>query len=53
MLATSLVRPEIVGEHHYNACPPFDFEPATLAYMDGGYIQVTHVQRQYYVGYLA
>jgi ribose transport system substrate-binding protein len=30
----------------------FDFEPQTLAYMEGGYIQATHVQRQYYMGYL-
>jgi ribose transport system substrate-binding protein len=30
----------------------FDFEPDTLAYMKDGYIQATHVQRQYYMGYL-
>lgn len=30
----------------------FDFEPETIAYMDKGYIQATHVQRQYYMGYL-
>lgn len=30
----------------------FDFEPDTLAYMEQGYIQATHVQRQYYMGYL-
>jgi len=30
----------------------FDFEPDTVAYMDNGYIQATHVQRQYYMGYL-
>lgn len=30
----------------------FDFEPDTLSYMNAGYIQATHVQRQYYMGYL-
>ncbi len=30
----------------------FDFEPDTLRYMESGYIQATHVQRQYYMGYL-
>ena len=30
----------------------FDFEPETLSYMDEGYIQATHVQRQYYMGYM-
>lgn len=30
----------------------FDFEPDTIDYMDKGYIQATHVQRQYYMGYL-
>lgn len=30
----------------------FDFEPDTLTYMESGYIQATHVQRQYYMGYL-
>lgn len=30
----------------------FDFEPDTLRYMASGYIQATHVQRQYYMGYL-
>ncbi len=30
----------------------FDFEPDTLSYMESGYIQATHVQRQYYMGYL-
>jgi ribose transport system substrate-binding protein len=30
----------------------FDFEPDTLAYMDKGYIQATHAQRQYYMGYM-
>ena len=30
----------------------FDFEPDTLKYIDNGYIQATHVQRQYYMGYL-
>jgi ribose transport system substrate-binding protein len=30
----------------------FDFEPNTVSYMQKGYIQATHVQRQYYMGYL-
>ncbi|MBN2196139.1 MAG: substrate-binding domain-containing protein [Polyangiaceae bacterium] len=30
----------------------FDFEPDTLDYMESGYIQATHVQRQYYMGYI-
>ena len=30
----------------------FDFEAETLAYMEDGLIQVTHGQRQYYMGYL-
>ncbi len=30
----------------------FDFEPDTLSYMNKGYIQATHAQRQYYMGYL-
>jgi ribose transport system substrate-binding protein len=30
----------------------FDFEPETLTYMEQGKIQVTHGQRQYYMGYL-
>jgi len=30
----------------------FDFDPQTLAYMQSGMIQATHVQRQYYMGYL-
>ncbi|MBN1609584.1 MAG: substrate-binding domain-containing protein [Polyangiaceae bacterium] len=30
----------------------FDFEPDTLSYMDKGYIQATHAQRQYYMGYM-
>ena len=30
----------------------FDFEPQTLEYMRSGLIQATHVQRQYYMGYL-
>jgi len=30
----------------------FDFEPDTLKYMESGYIQATHAQRQYYMGYL-
>ncbi len=30
----------------------FDFEPDTLKYMENGYIQATHAQRQYYMGYL-
>ena len=31
----------------------FDFEAATLQHMQSGVIQATHVQRQYYMGYLA
>lgn len=31
----------------------FDFEADTLEYMQDGKIQVTHAQRQYYMGYLA
>jgi ribose transport system substrate-binding protein len=30
----------------------FDFEPETLSYMQSGLIKATHVQRQYYFGYL-
>jgi len=30
----------------------FDFEPDTLKYMKSGYIQATHAQRQYYMGYM-
>ena len=30
----------------------FDFEPDTVKYMENGYIQATHAQRQYYMGYL-
>jgi len=30
----------------------FDFEAETLGYMQSGMIQATHVQRQYYMGYL-
>jgi ribose transport system substrate-binding protein len=30
----------------------FDFEPQTLSYMQSGLIRATHVQRQYYMGYL-
>ncbi|WP_437812845.1 substrate-binding domain-containing protein [Sorangium sp. So ce1078] len=30
----------------------FDFEPQTVAYMRQGRIKATHVQRQYYTGYL-
>ena len=30
----------------------FDFESETLEYMEAGKIQVTHAQRQYYMGYL-
>ena len=30
----------------------FDFEPATLEWMEAGKIQMTHVQRQYYMGYI-
>ncbi len=31
----------------------FDFEPDTLSYMQDGIIARTHVQRQYYMGYMA
>ncbi len=31
----------------------FDFEPQTLDYMEDGVIAATHVQRQYYMGYLS
>jgi|GEM_PF-895132 len=31
----------------------FDFEPDTLSYMEDGIIAATHVQRQYYMGYLS
>ena len=31
----------------------FDFEPSTLTYMEDGVIHATHVQRQYYMGYLS
>jgi len=31
----------------------FDFEDATINYMEQGVIQATHAQRQYYMGYLA
>jgi ribose transport system substrate-binding protein len=31
----------------------FDFEPDTLSYMEDGVIAATHVQRQYYMGYLS
>lgn len=31
----------------------FDFEPNTLTYMEEGTIHATHVQRQYYMGYLS
>jgi ribose transport system substrate-binding protein len=31
----------------------FDAEPQTLDYMEQGLIQATHVQRTYYMGYLA
>jgi ribose transport system substrate-binding protein len=31
----------------------FDFDPKTVEFMQDGYIQVTHAQRQYYMGYLA
>jgi ribose transport system substrate-binding protein len=31
----------------------FDFEPDTLSYMESGVIAATHVQRQYYMGYLS
>lgn len=30
----------------------FDFEAETLAFMESGKIQATHVQRQYYMGYV-
>jgi ribose transport system substrate-binding protein len=30
----------------------FDFDPNTIAFMQSGYIQSTHAQRQYYEGYL-
>jgi len=30
----------------------FDFDPKTLDYMESGLIKATHVQRQYYMGYL-
>jgi ribose transport system substrate-binding protein len=30
----------------------FDFDPKTLTYMQSGLIRATHVQRQYYMGYL-
>lgn len=31
----------------------FDFEPDTLSYMEDGIIAATHVQRQYYMGYMS
>lgn len=31
----------------------FDFEPDTLSYMQDGIIAATHVQRQYYMGYMS
>jgi len=31
----------------------FDFEPDTLSYMEDGIISATHVQRQYYMGYMS
>ncbi len=31
----------------------FDFEPDTLSYMQDGVIAATHVQRQYYMGYMS
>jgi ribose transport system substrate-binding protein len=31
----------------------FDFEPDTLSYMEDGVIAATHVQRQYYMGYMS
>jgi len=31
----------------------FDFEPDTLSYMESGVIAATHVQRQYYMGYMS
>ena len=30
----------------------FDFDATTLEFMDQGYMQATHAQRQYYMGYL-
>ena len=30
----------------------FDFDPVTLAYLETGKIQVTHAQRQYFMGYM-
>ena len=30
----------------------FDFEPETIAYIESGQIKATHVQRQYYMGYV-
>jgi ribose transport system substrate-binding protein len=30
----------------------FDFDPKTVAYMQSGMIQLTHAQRQYYMGYM-
>jgi ribose transport system substrate-binding protein len=30
----------------------FDFDPKTLNYMQTGFIRATHVQRQYYMGYI-
>jgi ribose transport system substrate-binding protein len=30
----------------------FDFDPQTVAYMQSGLIEATHIQRQYYMGYL-
>lgn len=31
----------------------FDFDPTTLTFMQEGVIQATHVQRQYYMGYIS
>jgi len=31
----------------------FDFEPQTVTYMGSGFVQATHAQRQYYMGYMA
>lgn len=31
----------------------FDFEPDTLSHMEDGVISATHVQRQYYMGYMS
>jgi len=31
----------------------FDFDPATLSFMQEGVIHATHVQRQYYMGYIS